>query len=300
METLEIFETSVDIADPIGFHTNPGLLLARLEHDYVGKCKNGYLILAVDKILKMSTCMLNMFDPRGGGYISVVLRVRALRYVVGDIVSGCTLKRAINGSTLGIKGPLCIIIKPGPYNSSLAEESMIIVKITSTYYSPGLQIISAEGEIYTFSAVSPIYSINAAEVNREIVDPLLDKAREEFENVKNSEWRRVFSQAWKEPQQLPDGSQEISLFEIPTTGTIIVSRDSRIDATAGTLLMHDTLPSGATLQSCESATMSMCNLIWSIRNIFAAVKDLGEEYEKSSNKQLFRTALTILVRSRLT
>jgi hypothetical protein len=297
MQTFETVEMSVDIADPIGFFMNKNMLHMRLESELVDKCKNGYFVLGVEEIVKTSTCRVDFLDPHCVGRMSVVVRLRALRYAVGDIVASCLVQVKTKANTIVCrKGPLVITVKAGPHNNAITLGHTAIVRITATYFTPGLQIISAEGELYTFSPSLTLYRINFEEVDAAVLAPIIAAARDEFEATKDLPWRRAFAQAWTTPQQLPSDAKTVSLFEL-TSG--LVGADNRVDLTSGSVVTFVNTPTNATIQDCESSTMALCNLYWGLRNLLLAIRDLAEEFEKNPKEPACKTSLVILARSRM-
>ncbi len=310
MQTEEIFNTSVVLLDPIGAFDNPGVIMGRIREEYKHKCKNGYFILDILELVRVSECMLDINSRHGEGRVDVIVKVLALRYAPGDIVSGCEVieYNKSSGLVTFLKWPLAGVVVNGPYNSALRSGDKIIIIIKTLKCGPGSASITCQAELFGHSAVLMIYKINPAEVRAAEVAYLVERAKhikQALENLK-TRWQDVFASSYSGvPLALPEGSSTVQLIPLSGSRDLHIARDNRANITECMVTLYPESyleePRDNILVKVFSpleSTAAYAELLWRYINMSQAIIDAASIVENPTDPSV-RAMVSIMGRKRL-
>ena len=271
MIVTKLIEIGLNIQDPIGIYTDLDNNVMNLLVDrYKNKCIRGCYITDINKIVKMSECVINQDGNANFGTMNVIFEATAVMYNVGEIIVGCTVRsKDKNGLVVLSTDYADIILSADKRLESISKDQQIMVRVDGVRYTLGAPKVAIKASSAFISKIPIIYKITIpiSTLTIDNVSDLISKiatVEDEIVEIKatNATAWEFFDQllyAYKDKQADPAGATKVDLLdfintnaEVTTTQTLYVSRDARINLTTPSIYVYDTketLPSNHHLVS---------------------------------------------------
>lgn len=192
MPLTKVFETTLDVRDPIGFATDKeNHLLAALQAQFAGRCYKGAYLVRVERVLRSSACRIVTSNNSAAGVVDVQFQALVVVFSRWDILVGVRVAsqqqvivgtyeapgEAPGGAPGGAPGEAeglerarprgaraAVAIIPGKGAESLAVGQLVPVRILQAEHAPMQQQASVISTLLTCDQGAPVYRLRAGSV----------------------------------------------------------------------------------------------------------------------------------------
>lgn len=227
----------LDIKDCIGVNADDAILFNIIAAGYEKTCYSGMYIEKLERIVAMSDCVINQQGNASFGTMSIVCEVTGIKYVEGEIITGCMIKNVSADAIFADTDIVSAFTKFVPKFESLTKGQIVPIRVGMTKYNQASNKISVNGTLYMPTRDFKIYSMELGANDRLVCDESIKRAQAENERAKimqatNSEAWKFFTQLLY-PYNKPNTSigviEQDLMTLINTTGVVKISRDPRIE-----------------------------------------------------------------------
>lgn len=229
MIIIKIIELGLNVQDCIGLYTDPDNIKQILIDRYEGQCYASCYITQINKIRKISECVINQDGNPTFGTISIVCEVTAIVYARGEIINGCVVQnRGEKGVIVASTNVASILISPHPLLESIVEKQIISVRVGAARYNRGATRISVNALPFLPKQVAPTYRVEPFNIKASsaLFEDVLRRIGEEEAEVatlktENGKAWDTFDQllyVYREPRAAPVGSQVLDVRKIAAEG----------------------------------------------------------------------------------
>lgn len=185
----EYIETGLDIEDVMESAIIPDYVLTALRDKFEGRCYKNKYISRILSIEKMSEIYVQQMGDPNVGHVSVVFLAECVEYYTDELVAGFKVINNDEKIIIAIKhdgrNNLAITsIDVTPHIKSLSIDQIIPIKIISSQYTVGRNIITCVSQFAPKIYGTPYYQIIAGKGT--IPTALIDKFKETA--VANEKW----------------------------------------------------------------------------------------------------------------
>ena len=318
MLITKIIETGLDIDNPMDVYVDANAsIMAILRMTYEGKCFRGCRIEQVNKILKISECIIDRLGSKCTGKVSIVFEVTATVYVVGEIIVGCVIIRK-DPKLVIMQGPReCVMLKSGAFLNNFQTSQTIPIIVGDSMYNINSDKISVNAVPYiplkTYNCFQIVHVMTAED--KEFLTSAISRMEAEeklFNAIENKQGRDFFTTmtyAYKGEQAMPVGAMALEYASLikditNTANDASVSlngwyaRDKRIQPSKAMLYMYKEKPtdSNANCITTLSARVAIQGLIEDYISSLRLIRELNATYNNeamlTAHKNLWK-ALTL-------
>lgn len=293
MIITKLIETGLNIQDPISIYNDPESNIMNILNDrYKNKCVRGCYIISINKIVKMSECVINQDGPPDFGVINLIFEVSAIVYNEGEIITGCTVVSKDKNGIFILSTEYADIILAGAAKrlESIKTKQMIPVMVSGVRYTLGAHKMAIKARPAFISKIPIVYEIkpptNDATGGISSLSNLIAVYEEQARELKahNKPAWDFFEQlyyVYKDKQADPSGASKRELFDFINeldnmSAVVYVSRDPRINLATPEMYTYDSteaLPSPHQLITMTPAQNVLVELMDSYCNFLKLIID---------------------------
>lgn len=240
MKIITSLVVGLDIKDCIGVCANDEAIMGILVNKYESKCYMGMFIEKVNSVKVQGECIINQHGAPTFGTMSIICEVTAIKYPAGEVINGCVVENKDKSGVIICGTNIAkIMLASHPSFESVTKGQIISVRVGSTKYWPGANMISVNAIPYLPSVKFSVYKLDVAANDKLLLDDVL--ARIEYEEAQAKDIKKTNVKAWDffdqllyayaSGQKAPKGATEVNINELlkPTGKARYVSRDPRIN-----------------------------------------------------------------------
>ena len=166
MIITEYIETGLDIEDVMESAIIPDYILTTLRDKFEGRCYRNKFISRILSIEKMSEICINQTGDPNVGHVSIVFLAECVEYYTDELVTGFKVIKNDEKLIIAIKHDgrtnLAITsIEVTPHIKSISVDQIIPIKIISSQYTVGRNIITCVSQFAPKIYGTPYYQIIA-------------------------------------------------------------------------------------------------------------------------------------------
>jgi len=195
---------------------------------FEGKCFRGCFIEKVEKITKVSECIIESRGSSCGGQINVIFTCIVIVYPFNEILSGCKIIHKDKNIIMASTDNTNITMKYNPKLDSLQIGQIIPVQVQECKYTINSSRISVSAIPFVPSRISFCYKIVGvlSQHDKNLFDSFFERIQEEEKlhaNQINKKAENFYSNLiypYKEPQPVPGKAKVISLKDLIKVGEL--------------------------------------------------------------------------------
>ncbi len=241
MLITKLISIGVNIQNCIGLFTDANNLKSIIKEKFEGKCFRCCLVKSVDRIVRVSDCVINQEGSPNYGVINAIVEITGIVYGPGEIINGCTVtNKGDHGVIICSTEHASIIIQSHRTLESIQPGQKISIRVGQTRYGIGASKIAVNAVPFIPTATHAVYKMPAEAVNKALLIDVIERIKDEESQaealrITNPNGWDTFNQllyAYTEKQPTPKGVKAVSVFDIVDSkpdGEIYISRDPRLD-----------------------------------------------------------------------
>lgn len=235
-----IISVGLDIQNTINLYSNLEENIKNILNDkFVNKCFRGKFIKNINRILRVSDCMINQEGVPGYGTIDVIFEADCLVFAIGEVLTGCEViskdKKLIICNTENAR----VFLNAVDILESVQVGQLISVRVGAVRYNIGSHAIAINALPHLFNKSVNVYKVESStEDIKTFLQPMLERVREEeaaAQELNTGKAWGFFNQllyAYKTEQKPSNGATEHNIFDLISNfpkEIKYISRDNRSD-----------------------------------------------------------------------
>lgn len=227
MRVVKMIEVGIDLINPIDVYTDSAsAIMEILVEKFEGKCFRACYIEKIEKIHKVSECIIESRGSSCFGKIAIIFSCIAIIYPFNEVISGCKIIHKDKNIIMVSTANTDITMKFNPKLDSLRIGQIIPVQAQECKYTINSNHISVSAVPFIPTKISFCYKIVCvfSQFDKNVFDQLFEKIQEEEqfrENQINKSAEKFFSELiypYKTVQPVPGKAKVVSLRELIKVG----------------------------------------------------------------------------------